>query len=1055
MQKIWIRVAGALLAVAGFAGWADAATYYVKTKGSDSNTGLSSALAFKTITKAMSVAAAGDVVYIGKGTYSAALTTARAGSSATNKIRFVGDYLGTYTGSKAGTITINVKSGTALTINHNNIEFERITIQGGTQAVVLNAAGTGVVLRTCVVRYGSTNLINVQAGTLNIASCTLSSSSSRQSGPILTSGTGAVSVNGSTIYSFPGAVFNLNGTSTTSIIERNTLYSNSGINIDVNGPTVAIRNNLIRSCPSGNGVRVQGGTANVWNNTFYQAGSNGIQQTGGVLTLKNNIIYGSTTGFRYSAGSTTHSNNVYWSNSTTYVGITAGSLDIAADPQFVNTSSDWRLQASSPAIDTGASAAGIVVLDRNSAIRPTGAAWDIGAYEVMGYAASVPYFTDFESAATAGAEWTVSTTNTAVNSTRFSGPYSTAMLGLRINTTPGTEYSIIFDAYLFSTWDGNSPTYGPDNFGVSVDGESVFRETYDVYSHGFGYSWPDVPERWRTSIYSGGTDAVYRRVVVDFTATNTVSFISFTGENISAWPDEGWGVDNVRVVTASTSGQYRPHYSEAGRVNGFARPGATGALGLMAADLNNDGEVDSIQAGSAASTISTNTEASFASTPLSAFTGQAAFADFDNDGDIDVCGLSTARGEAAAMFANDGSAGLTAMTSLGLGSSVYGTDALAAVDINADGICDVAMFGSSGNWAMLGALTSSGTSAPSTLSYSLSSTAFPNLVSDKRDGKYCASADINNDGYVDFYYNAFGGTFFVSSGGGAYTRNALGIAPGIVDSDSNGAAFADLDNDGIVELICGNRSGALSLWRRTSTAGSFSNIASSRGLSSVNNVAGVATGDFDNDGDLDLLMTFTSGYAALYSSSGGATPSFTLANLEGVSTECVGGDAMFLDVDNDGNLEVAFNSQSTTYPSRLYLNTGNYVAAGTTPPAESSYLYVRVLGRGIGGINKAAVGTRVELWNATNTVFLQRRDLGGARGMGGQESLLAHFGGIDPSRTYTIRVMNGARSYTATVVPAAATTTIGGIDITQMFTFDESAVATLQVTRWREVSSDD
>ena len=515
------------------------------------------------------------------------------------------------------------------------------------------------------------------------------------------------------------------------------------------------------------------------------------------------------------------------------------------------------------------------------------------------------------------------------------------------------------------------------------------------------------------------------------------------------------GRGQCSVLSAATSAQYRPHFSESGRVNGFAETGNTGSLGLLAADMNNDGEVDIVQAGSSGTIVSVESDGSFASTPLSAFSGQAAIADFDNDGDLDICAISTVRGEAAALFANNGAAAFSVMTSLGLGSSVSGTEALSAADLNGDGICDIALFGSSGNWAMLGAISTGATPGSSTLSYSLSSSVFPNTVADKRDGKYCASADINNDGFPDFFYNGLNGTLFVSSGGATYTRNAYGISPAVLDSDQNGAAFADIDNDGILELICGNRGGALTLWRRTSTSGTFSNIASSRGLTSVNNVAGVATGDFNNDGDLDLLLTFTSGTVALYASSGGSTPSFTLANLEGISTECAGGDVMFTDEDYDGNLDVAFSSQSSVYPSRLYLNSGNYVAAGTTPAAASSYLFVRVIGRGVGGINRAAVGTRVELWNSTNTVFLQRRDLGGARGMGGQETLTAHFGGINPSQTYTVRVVNGTRSYSATVIPAGATTTIGERDVAQMYTFDENTIATIQVQRWRDVTSDD
>jgi hypothetical protein len=225
-------------------------------------------------------------------------------------------------------------------------------------------------------------------------------------------------------------------------------------------------------------------------------------------------------------------------------------------------------------------------------------------------------------------------------------------------------------------------------------------------------------------------------------------------------------------------------------------------------------------------------------------------------------------------------------------------------------------------------------------------------------------------------------------------------------------------------------------------------------LSGITNVCGVAAGDFDNSGSQSLVLTTTTGSVQLWKNSGYPSYTFTKDLLQGLSTECTGGDVMFVDYNMDGNLDVAMSYETGSRFSRLYRNNGAYVAIGGTPAANSSYLFVRVLGKGSGGINRAGIGSRVELWDATGTTLLQRRDIGSARGLAGQDMLWAHFGGLDGATTYKVKVFSGARAYSAQVVPGSVSTTIGSTVIPQMYTLDESTMPTIKVTRWREVTSD-
>jgi hypothetical protein len=98
---------------------------------------------------------------------------------------------------------------------------------------------------------------------------------------------------------------------------------------------------------------------------------------------------------------------------------------------------------------------------------------------------------------------------------------------------------------------------------------------------------------------------------------------------------------------------------------------------------------------------------------------------------------------------------------------------------------------------------------------------------------------------------------------------------------------------------------------------------------------------------------------------------------------------------------------------------------------------------------------RVELWSADGSTFLQRRELGVARGYGGTEPIWAHFGGVNPAASYTLKVYFHSRPanspYALSVVPSAVSTTIGATTISQMITVDEPT-GRKKVQTWAEVA---
>jgi hypothetical protein len=125
-----------------------------------------------------------------------------------------------------------------------------------------------------------------------------------------------------------------------------------------------IANNTIVGDPSGSGAGI-----------YVNAGG------AGGLKLTNNIVTGHTIGILKETGaSVTLAGNDVWDNDTNYSGLTAGSGDISADPEFVDPDNgDYHLAAGSPCINAGTTVDGLYFDYEGD--RRTGTLLDIGADE--------------------------------------------------------------------------------------------------------------------------------------------------------------------------------------------------------------------------------------------------------------------------------------------------------------------------------------------------------------------------------------------------------------------------------------------------------------------------------------------------------------------------------------------------------------------------------------------------------------------------------------------------------------------------------------------------
>lgn len=127
------------------------------------------------------------------------------------------------------------------------------------------------------------------------------------------------------------------------------------------------------------------------------------------------------------------------------------------------------------------------------------------------------------------------------------------------------------------------------------------------------------------------------------------------------------------------------------------------------------------------------------------------------------------------------------------------------------------------------------------------------LTSPNRDSRGCAWGDYDNDGWMDLFIANFGtkNMLFRNTSTGRFERVlTTEITKGTFDS--NAAEWADIDNDGDLDLYVVNAKQANVLYMNNGD-GSFSILPSSPILENLNISGGVNWGDVNNDGFLDLF----------------------------------------------------------------------------------------------------------------------------------------------------------------------------------------------------------
>ncbi len=206
------------------------------------------------------------------------------------------------------------------------------------------------------------------------------------------------------------------------------------------------------------------------------------------------------------------------------------------------------------------------------------------------------------------------------------------------------------------------------------------------------------------------------------------------------------------------------------------------------------------------------------------------------------------------------------------------------------------------------------------------------VVSTDADSRSVNWVDINNDGLVDLFISngKAGGQnnmLYINLGGGQFT-NVTSDSIVLDYKPSDGATFADCDNDGDLDAFVVNWYNQNNLFYTNDGAGNFTAISSVPVVTSGGYSETASWGDYDNDGLLDLYVTRSGGTVStnknlLYHNDGGNTFTKILSGTpvtDATISRCVN----WTDMDDDGDLDLfVTNEGNFNNDENIYRNDGS------------------------------------------------------------------------------------------------------------------------------------
>ena len=246
--------------------------------------------------------------------------------------------------------------------------------------------------------------------------------------------------------------------------------------------------------------------------------------------------------------------------------------------------------------------------------------------------------------------------------------------------------------------------------------------------------------------------------------------------------------------------------------------------------------------------------------------------------------------------------------------------------------------------------------------------------------------DVNNDGYLDLYVGNWmkENKLYFNNGKGKFIDHTKASGVGVGEfKETNSVFFADLNNDGYLDLFVGNRAGGDKLFLNNGD-GTFKDVTKECGLDGDYHTYGAVFGDFENDGWQDIALACLGGikyFKNLGVDSTGmihfrditdsAIPPGSIMNAYSTCLATA-------DFGRKGFMDIVMN-QNGGYTYFLF-NKGRL-------NGSNNYLSVKVKGD---ESNRDAIGAKLKLYYKSSLIAY--REISGGYGYASASSKIQHFG---------------------------------------------------------------
>ncbi|TPW17351.1 MAG: ASPIC/UnbV domain-containing protein, partial [bacterium] len=377
---------------------------------------------------------------------------------------------------------------------------------------------------------------------------------------------------------------------------------------------------------------------------------------------------------------------------------------------------------------------------------------------------------------------------------------------------------------------------------------------------------------------------------------------SYTGASWVDFDDDGWPdlfVNRRGLYRNLGSGQFERY------VGGPS--GAPRSIGNSWADIDNDGDMDVLVTGSVAinpagagtylfrndgGVFVKDFRGSMADSLGNAGWG-CAFGDYDLDGHIDAV-IASANGFTGTspnrLLHNLGDGGFAWDNSTDVTTGVDAYTIPTWADFDLDGDPDLS----------IGAGPVNGSFDVDYLYRNLSREGGTPLLSrlllappatDTRDGQVWNWVDIDNDGDLDLFITNYGAfsplvNDLYRNNAGSYVKQTEAQAGAIVTEPTRSLAsiWGDFDNDGDLDAVVTNDAGTGNRYYRNDGTGIFASVAIGTLTNEAGPHYGICAADYDKDGDLDLFVVGTATKKGLYRNDLAAGSHWIELTLQGIQS---------------------------------------------------------------------------------------------------------------------------------------------------------------------------